>query len=53
MEKKVFIVSNYDTENSMAVKLTEDQMKAIDWFIGWADVDCAIDTPENSAEDIT
>ena len=53
MEKKVFIVSNYDMENSTAVKLTEDQAKAIDWFIEWADVDCGIDTPENSAEDIT
>ena len=52
MDKKVYIVRNYDTDNSIPVNLTEDQAKAIDWFIEWADVNCAIDIPEKIAEDI-
>ena len=52
MDKKVYVVSNYDIDNCVAVNLTEDQAKAIHWFIDWADVDCGIDSPEEAAEDI-
>ena len=53
MDRKVYIVSNYDICNSIAVKLTDEQASAISWFIEWADVDFGIDTPENAAEDIS
>ena len=47
MEKKLYIVSNWDDEISIPVKITEEQAKAIEWFIEWADLDYGCDLPEN------
>ena len=47
MEKKIYIISNYDIDNSIPIKLTEEQAKAIRWFIDWADIDFGCDLPED------
>ena len=52
MDKKVYIVTNCDNDNATAVFLTEEQAKAIDWFIEWLDLNCVCDLPENSATEI-
>ena len=55
METKVYIVGNYDNDYSRAVRLTEAQAKAINWFIdnildSGADYYCEL--PEDTACDI-
>lgn len=47
MNKEVYIVTNHDNDYSTAIKLSEEQAKAIDWFIGISDVDYSICLPED------
>lgn len=37
--KKIYIVGNTDNNYSTAIRMTEEQARAIEWFIDWADVD--------------
>lgn len=47
MEKKIYIVTNCDNLYSRAIKLTEEQKKAIDWFIDLADLNYLCELPED------
>ena len=50
METKVYIVGNYDNDYSKAVRLTEAQAKAINWFIENildSGADCYCEFPED------
>lgn len=48
MSKKVYIVINYDNDYAKAIKLTEEQKKAIDWFIDLADLNYGCELPDDS-----
>ena len=52
MDKRPYVVRNCYMDNCIVVNLTEEQYKAINWFIDWCDVDALIGTPENESEDI-
>jgi hypothetical protein len=39
MEKETYIVSDLDNYWQKAIKLTEEQAKAIEWFIDKTDID--------------
>lgn len=45
MDKKVYIVSNLDNRYSRAIVLTEEQAKAINWFIEFADLEYSCEEP--------
>ena len=46
-KKKVYIVTNHDNNYSTAIKLSEDQAKAIQWFIDLDDVNYSVCLPED------
>lgn len=53
MGKKVYIVTNHDNNYSTAIKLSEEQAKAINWFIDLADLDYSCTEPtETDCEEI-
>ena len=47
MSKKVYIVTNHDTNYSTAIKLSDEQVKAIQWFIDLDDVIYSVCLPED------
>ena len=54
-EQKIpYVITNYSTNCSVVINLTEQQHKAIDWFLDWACLEdnIAIGTPESMSEDI-
>lgn len=46
MDKKVYIVTNYDNNYSVAIAMTEEQARAINWFIELADLDYSCKEPK-------
>ncbi len=50
--KEVYVVSDIDNDWQKVVKLTEEQAKAIDWFIGESDVDYYIQKASEVTEEI-
>lgn len=52
MEKETYIVSDIDGIWQKAIKLTEEQAKDIDWFIGQSDVDYYIQKASEVTEEI-
>lgn len=48
MNKKVYIVTNHDNDYSKAVAMSEEQAKAINWFIDLADLNYSCQEPQNS-----
>lgn len=53
MNKDVYIVTNYDTGYSIAAAMTEEQQKAIKWFIEVADLEYSCEKPSvENAEQI-
>ena len=46
-KKKVYIVTNHDNNYSTAIKLSEEQVKAIQWFIDLDDVNYSVCLPED------
>ncbi len=43
MEKETYIVSTLDCDWQKAIRMTEDQAKAIEWFIEETDIDYYIE----------
>lgn len=39
MERKIYVVRNYDAEMEKLVKLTLEQAKAIEWFFNAFEID--------------
>ena len=52
MEKETYIVSDLDNYWQKAIKLTEDQAKAIEWFIDKSDIDYYIQKASEVKEEI-
>ena len=52
MEKETYIIADIDRTWQKAIKLTEDQAKAIDWFINETDVDYYIQKADEVKEEI-
>lgn len=48
VDKKVYIVTNYDNEYSKAVAMSEEQARAINWFIDLADLNYSCQEPKDS-----
>lgn len=48
MDKKVYIVTNHDNDYSKAVAMSEEQAKAINWFIDLADLNYSCQEPKYS-----
>ena len=46
-KKKVYIVTNHDNNYSTAIRLSEEQAKAIQWFIDLDDVNYSVCLPED------
>ena len=40
MERKLYIVSNYDADTEKVVRLTDEQARAIEWFINGLEFSC-------------
>lgn len=53
--KKLYIVTNHDNDYSKAVWMTEEQAKAVNWFIELADLDYSCLEPDvcGYSEDLT
>ena len=45
--KKVYIVTNHDNNYSTAIRLSEEQVKAIQWLIDLDDVNYSVCLPED------
>ena len=53
-EAQAYIVEHHDTDNAAAVKMTEDQKKALEWLIDWADLNISVGLPNDMvAVDLT
>jgi hypothetical protein len=52
MEKEVYIVSDLDNVCQRAIKLTEEQAKAIEWFIETENIDYYIQKANEVKEEI-
>ena len=44
-KKKVYIVTNHDNNYSTAIRLSEEQAKAIQWFIDLDDINYSVCLP--------
>lgn len=55
MEKKIYVIDNYENENSVVIWLTQDQANVLDWFIDYENLNeqFGIGVPEETAIDIT
>lgn len=51
-DKKTYIVFNSDTCYSTAIKLTEEQVKTLKWFIDFANLDFSVCLPEEVASEV-
>lgn len=52
MEKETYIIGGMEFDWQKAIKLTEDQAKAIEWFIDKSDVDYYIQKASEVTEEI-
>lgn len=52
MDKETYVVSNLDYDWQRVIKMTEDQAKAIDWFIEETDIDYYIEKASEVKEEI-
>lgn len=52
MERKLYIVSNYDAGTEKVVKLTDEQARAIEWFIDGLEISYYNIELADEAEDI-
>ena len=48
--KHVYLITN-DNDYTKAIRMTEEQAKAIDWFISFFDLDFKFECPEDSEVD--
>ncbi len=52
MEKETYIVSNLDNDWQRAIRLTEEQAKAIEWYIDETDIDYYIQKASEVKEEV-
>lgn len=52
MEKETYVVSSLENDWQKVIKLTEEQAKAIDWFIDVAGITCYIQKASEVTEEI-
>lgn len=52
MEKETYIIGGMEYNWQRAIKMTEEQAKAIEWFIGESDVDYYICKTSEISEEI-
>lgn len=52
MEKETYVVSDFDGLWQSVIRMTEEQAKAIEWFIGETDVDYYIQKASEISEEI-
>ena len=52
MNKETYVISNLEYDWQKAIRMTEEQAKAIEWFIGETDVDYYIQKADEVKEEI-
>lgn len=52
MGKEVYVIASLENDWQKVIKLTEEQAKAIDWFIDTADISCYIQKASEVSEEI-
>lgn len=52
MNKQIYIIQNHDNDYAQAVRMTEEQATAINWFIDLADLNYTCCLPEECAVEI-
>ncbi len=52
MDKELYVISSLGGDWQKAVKMTKEEARAIDWFIGQTDVDYYIQNAKEIVEEI-